>query len=105
MLRKTQINQVPFPPVSKSQLMFSSPKFVSTSSYNNVKGERNYNQFLSYNHKRFKSIQYKHPYNSKVKKVIPITNIPLFTLGGFSTLSFPPLLLPTIPTARMKPKQ
>lgn len=66
-------NQEAFPPVSKSQLMFSSPKFVPTSSYKHEKGERNYNKFLSYNHKHFKSIQYRSPYNCKVKKVIPIT--------------------------------
>lgn len=64
-------NQEAFSPVSKSQLTFSSPKFVPTSSYKHEKGERNYNKFLSNNHKHFKIIQYKSPYNCKVKKSSP----------------------------------
>lgn len=55
MLWKAQINQLALPPVSKSQLMFSSPEFVFTSSCNHEKGGRNYNQLLSYNDEHFKS--------------------------------------------------
>lgn len=85
--------------------MFSSPEFVSASSYNHEKGERTYNSFLVITTDILKAFSTNLHTIVKSKKSSPSQTCHPLLHEAISPSPSPTLLLPTIPTERMKPNE